>query len=282
MNTHGDYIELLKIYMQVVEANKDVVSVGDERILDAEGLAIKFFGHTISLYYLYKGISVRDQGLAICDFVDPSSINVVGRAAIETFLTFHYVFVEPQTDEDKDLRYISWELAGLIERQGFPARSPAGKKRLEDDKQLIETLRNKLKKNSVFDTLSNRQKRRLIERGEWRLKSWREIILSAGLSKIHAESFYSYLCGYAHSGNLSILQVRQTRTNQERRALIESTFSLMMIAMANIIKAYCAIFPKAKAMYTKVFPSKNVVDLWFEVGARSDEDIDINWDEFQI
>jgi len=262
MDNKKDYLELLKIYIQVVEANKGVASVGDDRILDAEGLALKFFGHAVSLYYLYRGINVPDHGLGITDFIDPPSINVVGRAAIETFLTFHYVFVEPKTNEDKDFKYFTWELAGLIERQGFTVHSAAGKKKLKEEKQLIEVLKNKLKKNSVFDSLSDKQKRRIVARGDWRFNSWREIILSAGLSQIHAESFYRYLCGYAHSGNLSILQLRQTRTNQERRELIESTFTLTLIVMANMIKAYCEIFPKSKALYTKLLSSESVVDLW--------------------
>ena len=86
MENKKDYLELLEIYVQIVEANKGVASIGDDRIPDAEGLALKFFGHAISVYYLFVGINIPEHGLRISDFVDSPSINVVGRAAIETFL----------------------------------------------------------------------------------------------------------------------------------------------------------------------------------------------------
>jgi hypothetical protein len=40
-----EYLRLLKILIAVAEANKGVAAEADDRVLDAEGLLLKFFGH---------------------------------------------------------------------------------------------------------------------------------------------------------------------------------------------------------------------------------------------
>jgi len=238
MHFEKEYIELLNIFTQVVEANKGTPSIGDERLLDAEGLALKFFGHVISTLYLYRGITIRDFMIPITNFPDATSIHVLGRAAIETFLIFHYIFVEPENKSEKDFKYFSWQIAGLLECQNFPVWSQDARKQLKQEKEIIINFKKKLEDNSVFKDLSQKEKRKVLEKGLWRLKSWKDIGLSAGFSEIYSQSYYSYLCGYAHSGNLSILQWRQAKSYKEKRALSDSTMNLILIAIANMIKFY--------------------------------------------
>jgi len=124
MEKEREYIKLLEILIRVAEANKGQVAGIDDRILDAEGLLLKFFGHTASFLYLYKSTTLPDIHVS---FFDSASIDVLARAALETLLVFHYVFEAPTSEEEKDFRYIAWSLAGLLERQNFPAQSPKGK-----------------------------------------------------------------------------------------------------------------------------------------------------------
>lgn len=279
MNIEDDFQELIKIYTGVLNANQGIASIGDDRIVDAEGLGVKFFGHTIAFYHLYKGMTIPD---IVKDFVDPSSINVVGRAAIETFLVFHYVFASPETDDEKNFKYFSWELGGLVERQKLQIRSTKGKAKLEQEKLLIDSLKTKIDKNPCFIALGPKQKKKLVSQGAWRLNSWRDISLSAGLSEILSNSFYRYLCGHAHSSNLSVVQVRQAVSRQERERLVRSTYGLILIATANMIKSYCSAFPTSKEYYKHTYPKKNVVDIWSEVGSETDKDCGIDWDNLEI
>lgn len=78
-----DLVLLLSILFDVVEANKGVPADTDERVLDAEGLALKFFAHSLSVLYLYRGVTLPDLSNQINKFPDPSSLNVVARAAFE-------------------------------------------------------------------------------------------------------------------------------------------------------------------------------------------------------
>src|SRR3990172_5091399 len=110
----ADYQRLLKVLIEVTEANKGVVAGHDDRVLDAEGLALKFVFHAASALYLYRSTSLPEFGAS---FFDPGSVNVLSRTALETFLVFNYVFVEPQSDEERDCRYMTWVLGGYLERE---------------------------------------------------------------------------------------------------------------------------------------------------------------------
>lgn len=186
MQKEEDYLELLKALLEVIEVNKGTAAGEDNRVLDAEGLAIKCFSHACSLLYLLRGTNVPDLGAA---FFDPGSINVLGRAMLESFLVFYYIFVDPETTEEETFRYHSWLYKDLLERQKFPAKSPEGKKILESEKTAISALRGEIEGSNSYANLKSKQKQSLIEGREWRFKGWKKIALSAGLSEVHSSAF---------------------------------------------------------------------------------------------
>lgn len=276
MQNENDYLGLLRIFVRVVEANKGTPAGEDDRILDAEGLALKFFGHANSAFYLYKGTALPDIG---ADFIDSASINVLGRAALETFLVFHYVFVAPRSEDERNFRYMSWSLAGFIERQTFPVQSPKGKELLSKKRELIGPLQTKLKDNRYFKALTQKQQRNLLEKGQWKLHSWKEIALSAGLSNGHAEAFYSYLCGYAHAGNLSVLQIRKAQSSESEKSLCDATIGVLMISTANMIRSYCKMLPKSESALHQDADGATLVEIWLNVGSTPADRIQVDWEK---
>lgn len=265
----SDYQELLGLLIDVAEANKGVVAGDDDRVLDAEGLALKFVFHAASALYLYRSTSLPEFHAS---FFDAGSVNVVSRAALETFLVFHYVFVEPKSDQDRDYRYGAWVLARCLERQGLPVWSAEARAALEREARLIGPLTDRLKANGTFAGLSPGHQKKVLK-GKWRLLSWTQIARSAGLHDINAEAAYSYLCGYAHAGNLSILQLRQADTSESQRSLCASSMTLVLIAMANMVKSYCALFPKAMARLVQESHRAALVDVWVGVGSSAPQDV---------
>lgn len=264
----SDYQRLLKLLIDVAEANKGVAAGDDDRVLDAEGLALKFVFHAASALYLYRSTSLLEFGMS---FFDPGSVNVVCRAALETFLVFHYVFVEPTSDDDRDCRYRTWILAGYLERQEFPVWSTEGRAALEREARLIGPLTDRLKANVVFGGLPAGHQKKLLE-GKWRLRSWTDIGRSAGLHDVYAKAFYSYLCGHAHAGNPSVLQMRQADTAESQRSLCEISMTLVLITMANMVKSYCPVFPKAMARLSQEPDRAALVEVWTGVGSAAPED----------
>lgn len=273
MNKDQEYLKLLDVLIKVTEANKGMPAGADDRVLDAEGLALKFFYHACSAFYLYRSTTVPE---IMATFFDAGSINVLGRAALETFLVFHYVFVDPTSDQQKDFRYFSWLLAGLLERQEYPVQSSKGRKLLSVEKSLIAPLQEKLANNPYLLKLKHKQQKKLLQKGKWRLHSWKEIGLSAGFDESHAKGLYHYLSGYAHAGNISVLQLRQAGTAVSQKDLCAATITVIMIALANMIKSYCQIFPKSQSVLTQDRNGSKLVDIWITVGSSSTEYIDID------
>ena len=214
MQNENDYISLLNVFANVLEANKGILAGPDDKILDAEGLASKCFFHSSSFLYLLRSTNVPELDIS---FFDTGSINVVARAALESFLVFHYVFVEPTNEVEKDFRYLSWKLADLMERQKYDAMSPQGKIKQGHEKELITNIKNKISENQFYNQITPKQQKALCGRGVWRLKGWADIGISAGLSEDHAKSCYRFLCSYAHAGSMSVLQIRQAMTQQNNK-----------------------------------------------------------------
>jgi hypothetical protein len=276
--------ELLKIldsFIKVGEASKQTPAGKDNRLLDAEGLGFKIFSHASAILYLSRSTNIPDSSIININFFDAASINVLGRAAIESFLVFQYIFINNNDSEHEDFHYLSWVLGGLIERQRLPAYSPQGKKVLENERKTILSLEPRLKTNKYFLKLTENQRTNLLTKGNWRLKTWSEVGLESGLSDSYAKAFYSYLCGYAHASNLSVLQLRQAKTTNAQMDLYEATIGYLLIALSKFIKSYIIVFPKAKSIYDSL-ADKMIIEVWDSVGSKSLSDVQVDWTDFDI
>jgi len=139
-----DYLRFLNLLYQVIEESKEIPTGRDNSLLEAQTLARKLFCHSASALYLSRGTNVEDFPSMEIGFFDPASIHVLTRAALETFLTFHYLFIAPENSEGQDFRYWAWQLGGLCERQKYSVSKPEYKKKQRDEKQLIDELRKNL------------------------------------------------------------------------------------------------------------------------------------------
>lgn len=275
MEKEKELLKILDSFIRIAEAGKITPAGNDNRLLDAEGLGIKILLHASSILYLFRSTNIPDLSITNISFFDAASINVLGRAAIESFLVFQYVFVNNIDNEHEDFHYLSWVLGGLLERQKFPFYSPEGKKVLENDRELIQKLEPRLKTNKYFIELTDKQKNNLLTMGHWRLKSWTSIGLESGLSDSYSKTFYSYLCGYAHAGNLSVLQLRQAETSKSQKDLCNATIGYILIALSKFIKSYTKVFPKAKPIYDSLI-DKNIIEVWDSVGSKSLSEVQVD------
>lgn len=264
MEEERKYLIILDLLARIIEANKGVEQP-DEKLFEAEPLALKFFQHSASTFYLSRGTIIKDLPFFEVNFFDASSINVLARAIIESFLTFHYVFGSSVSKEENDFRFYSWLLGGLKERENFPCVLPESKKRLASEQKLIQNYEQILKNNKVFLNLTKKQQKKILD-GNWRTLSWREIALDAKLSNLHAEHFYRHLCGYAHSSSLSTLQLSQADTRDKQLGLFDVTMEVIKIAMSNFIFEYCKLFPKSVLELNKNAEAQMAAEDWVRVG----------------
>jgi Family of unknown function (DUF5677) len=265
VDVSDETLVLLRALSVALEGNKNMPADADNRVLHAEGIAVKCFFHAISSLYLSRSTTVRELATS---FFDPASMNTLARATIESFLVFYYVFAAPQTDVDRELRHLSWLLADLMERQELPATLPESKAKQQQELKVIQSLKQRIQGNSEFQKLKPKQQKALLEKKNWRRQSWTEIARDAGLSQLHAENVYGYLSSYAHSGSLSVMQVTQAKSKTSQRALAESALRLVNVALAFMANAYCLMFPKAQAALASDKQLMVKVDEWTQLGAK--------------
>jgi hypothetical protein len=266
MDISDETIQLLRAVSVAVEGNKGVQADADDRVLDAEGVAIKCFFHAISSLYLRRSTTVPELAAS---FFDPASMNALARATIESFLVYYYVFVAPQSEEERELRHLSWRLADLMERQEVPTTVPESMAKQQHERRIIELIKKRLQNNPEFRKLLPKQKTDLLHKKRWRWRTWTEIASDAGFSRLIAQHAYRYLCSYAHSGSLSVMQVTQAKTGADQQELADSALRLVNVALAFMAKAYCAMFPKAYSALANRTELMTKVDDWTQLGAET-------------
>lgn len=276
---------LLDLLGRVNNANEDLAfnSISDmERLRDAHFLTNKLFSHALTVLYLLDGTKVQDLASfksSKLSFVDSASIGVLTRATLEAFLIFHYVFYAPTTAEGKNYRYWVYKAAGLAEEQNFPAITEEGRQTLDNDKIELDALCTKLNSNVIFQSLKPKQKGQIFEgKGKWKWKpdgkgvvSWHNIAIDAGLSEMLASHMYRHLSGYAHSSRLNVLLLAQAFLNKEPGYPSSSLRDAMNIVIANMIKEYCALFPKAQDVLSKDLEGHKLVKQYIQIGSTLDK-----------
>jgi len=260
-----EYLVLLGLLMKASGPGTTVVTSDPARLQDAEGLALKFAAHSASVFYMARGTNIEDVPPVGIDFVDFASISAVARAAFEAFLTFHHVFVAPTAPELVDFRYWAWLLSGLCERQKFPVTTPQHRNRLANEKRMIEDLHKKLASNSEFKRLRSEDKRR-VKKGRWRLFSWKDLGRDVGLDDLHASTLYGYLCGYAHSDSLGVLQIHAAKQRQNQERLSRTAVTNTVIATAYMVFLYCEVFPGGRNALAKDPGATQIAEVWRGIG----------------
>lgn len=267
MRIKQEYVKLLDLLARVIAAD-NYLSLGDaddnERLSIARGLTNKFINHALTVLYLSHGTN-QDLPSFKFNLVDSASVDVLTRALLHAFLAFHYVFYAPATKEEKNYRYWAYKAAGIAERQNAPTSTEEYKQKQATEKKELNKLHDKLKSNAVFQNLTDKQKKRILE-GEWKLKSWREIAIDAGLSDMLASHMHSLLCGYAHSSILSIVQIVEAHINRTEEEDVNSSMGTINIVIAGMIKGYCVLFSKACDVLNKDRQESYIVDVWTQIG----------------
>ncbi len=271
MTNNAEYERLLKLYGQMIEALKDF-RPSDERLFDAFRLALKLFFHAASTYHLAKGTDVTLFLPFSGHVYDHSSTAVLSRAVLETFLCFHYVFVEPQ-GEEFDFRYSSWKLSGFAARETFPASLPEHQAKLAEEKTHNDDLRTQIQQTQRFKDLKPKVQKQVLNGHKWRFASWMNIATSAGVGKYYMGHVYSFLSDHAHSGALSSAQITAPPNDQER--LVSSDLSFIKAVVGKMITTFAHKFPTVQDTLTQDPEAAFMAEVYTVVLARLDSEVPV-------
>lgn len=278
VNIESEYMQLLRLLSAVIESLVGWDIDDDQRsfAIDAENLTRKFSYHGLSTLYLARRTVLPDMfPFGVVGFIDFTSINVLVRAMLETYLTFCYIYIEPKDDPSlREFRRLSIMLSSLLQRQKYPVRTPEGTQQLAKDRAIIEKARVELQANSVFlNKLDTGKQEELLKKGTIAGKHppfqpWLEIAKRTGLQPEYAQTVYSFLSIHAHSGYISALQVEQAKTDEERYKLMKGTLTVGVVTIAKMIFSYCELFPKAGEALKEMPEAARLAEIYIGASRR--------------
>jgi len=262
MNNTQDYNILIGLMIRLIESQAgEPITKGKGWLNDSQTLSIKLFRHLISMPCLATGATIEKNSIPTLYHIDHSSIKVIARAALETYLVFFYLYGDGVRQTSK-YRHITWKLSGLIERQKSFASLDEHKKVLDEELSTIESLRTSLSKYDDFELLNEKHKKQILL-GKWRVgKTWSDLGVSAGFHEVYFKNIYSYLCGYSHSSYISALQVGQAQSIEDQEMLTHSILDIGLIVMAHFIHSYSNLYLAASKVLMEDVSAREVVDRW--------------------
>jgi hypothetical protein len=248
---NSQYLLMLDIFVKCVDAVKGKsVEAGMSWQADTQPLAKKFFFHLGTAFKLQEGTFLHLPSVGQFPFIDFPAISILVRSALESYLTFQFIFVQPNSIEEKRFRHTVWAYSGLRDRQRFKLTTKEGYEKLESEKPRIENLKRQIHDSSFYAELPKDLKKKVMKGGRgWRLgKQWNEIAEASGTHREYFVSLYSYLSSYAHSGYLSVLQLSQAQTERDQQSLCSVYTFVGLALMSHFIIAYCGQFKEAQAV----------------------------------
>jgi hypothetical protein len=208
------YESILQVALEITEELHSTLTEPYRR--DVLQLAIRLIGQSQTLYHLGSpSVSLVPRLGKRKPVVDISSIASIFRTIIETYLTMHEVFFEPNDDNDFDFFHSRWMLIGLhnIKKHTpdyiYNVFAHEGVEPLRID----ETKR--MKKTTQYQTMLSKKKNdhkktmaALIHRNR-NDDEWQRIAQSANIDVSAYQKIYSAYSGYIHSDGRTSFRLDQ-------------------------------------------------------------------------
>lgn len=265
-NIASQYSEILNFTYEVINSLKGKQETDDRQFI-GEQLAAKIFLHAATIQYLRNGSNITlkayPDGSHVVDF---ASILVITRAILETYLNLFEIFFEPQNDDEFEYRYAVYQLRGLKvpeittqNNSNANSQSVDFTLKIQQRNNHSETLRDRIQRTSHFKALDTNQQNQSLNGSIFPKRNREEIAKQAGFGKKTFQKIYVYLSGYTHGDSLSILQIKDALSDEQKGHFIELSIELIMVVLSHLIRNYAERFPEARAVFDAQPTNKNLI-----------------------
>ncbi len=223
------------------------IDKGSEWKNDAQMLSIKCAKSAISLNHLAGCLHVLQDERGQVEFIDHSSVAILGRSVFEASLALNYAFCHT-SPEVREFRYLLWVYGGLFERSKITPLTEHGKERKSENEILLLQKKEEIINNPFFEKFDKNKKRNVISSGNWRPEhAWIDIAEMAGYDRKYFSNIYNFLSGHAHASYISVLQTRDAAYSiDDQGRLSSSVRDMCAVVIAKLALDYVRIFPKAE------------------------------------
>jgi hypothetical protein len=240
-------VHLSRIY----DARKRNPSAGSDRY--ANLLIEKFAIHSATLFHILNGLIEHPHSNSKEKKVsfDLFTVNSLIRVLMETYVSFHHLFVYPKTNEERDFKLLLWKLEGLFEKKKFrvPDSALTGvKETLSSDEAEIQVLHDQIEKHVFRNQFSPEEYGRihnlknkiahwrfLHKQGKVRLLKIIDLVeFTCPMSAFF--NLYRYASMHTHSGYVSIKHFEKVRGRLVSERYVNNfprTASILIIFLIN-------------------------------------------------
>ena len=222
--------DLIQLYKNEINPKLDF---GEAYI---ETLTTKILLATNTALQLSNGqnLKVLDKEIQV---IDISSLYVVARTIIESFLTIEYLFFNDITQKERNFRFKLWKIAGFMMRQqAINNTNKIHSEKIHSEKEEIDKLKKEVKESEFYSQLSKLEIWKLDTFGIPRTISWSKLLDKSSINNNLLDGYYKLYSNYAHSEFVSIMQLNQMNLNMTSPTTIEnSTYTLNNIRIINCV-----------------------------------------------
>ena len=234
-------------------------------------LTNKYILHTLSILRLISGTHISSRLLNSQRTVyDIGSIVVLTRSAIENYLTFYYLFIQPSDEEEELFRFNLYELSGLNSRQWIEPTEADQIEIKNNDKTRIRELENIINEHPLYLKLDKNIKDYIKSGRQARLFTWKNLFDQADLNADVFKIAWSLYSNYAHSEYISQRQLSGYLTDIESaKDKCDTILNIMFCLTAIFIKDFVEFFPETKERFNSL-PKETleVIDFFNGVGRK--------------
>ncbi len=235
--------------------------------MDASMLQQMIFAKTLHIRKMFEGIDYDGGKLGkLNTIIDPTNIGILIRNVYETISTFHLIYVKPNSDEERELLYNLWVIAGLKYRQRFSYTTEENEAKKREEGQEIETKKQWILNSSIFKNLDEQNQKKILnvirqkdykiifEDAEVKVYNWSNIHEVLQLNQVLYENMYTYFSLFSHPSNVSVFQFNALFSPKSEDYKIvaltgmEYLFSFLSIFLADFIR----VFPDIGELYNKI------------------------------
>lgn len=263
MSWDVDLSKLMILCFLLIESkNGEKLTPGCEWKNDAQVLGVKIFRHIATAQQISAGIDFEfDEGRTFAH-IDHSSVAVVVRAAIESYLAFNYIFVN-QDESLSIYRHKLWCRAGLIDRSRLLPNTLESKYILSREIESINELYNDIVDNPHYQK-SNRDEKKEIEKGNWKPKGgWHAITNKTEIHQRYFSDIYNHLSGHSHASFISALQIRDACSIEQQAMLAGGARQILCMIISHFLFSYVKLFPEAKTVMVSNPELTEIADKWY-------------------
>lgn len=266
-STKKQYLQLLDLAYEVAQSLKGK-KTPDFRCPDCQQLAAKLFIHAATVFWLREAgtkapVPYSTKGASFYDF---SSVAVLTRAILETYLTMFEVFFEPKTEDEFEFNHALWLLSGFIIRVDYAPSDPTLQDEVSKAKIEIQEMRSRLQKTRKYISLKPGEQKDVLK-GK-RLRSWKSVAKAAGFGEKTIQKMYAYYSGHVHADGLSGTQIMTAQTRQDQVEHLETHMRVIMLVLSKMIMEYARKFTEAKNVCNKNPDAYFSAEIWSGVASR--------------